>query len=160
MTDLELDPEFGSSRGPNREPGMNLRCQLFALSREPEKCCIGLLRFLKIPNALTFDISTALANLSSTDRPFETHLPVSFILGFNLHTYIPFSLVFMAVLILFEMVIPQTSIAKSNTYISSDFYLNTSFSLGSSSALARLWIVFAPLHLPIAFSLLELWIIF
>ena len=79
MTDLDLDPEFGSSRGPNREQGMNIRSQLFALSRDPEKCCIGLLKHLSIDDPLKFGIAMALANLhNKTDRPFETHMPVRF----------------------------------------------------------------------------------
>ena len=78
LSDLDLDPEYGSSRGPNHEPGMNIRSQLFALSRDPAKCCIGLLKHLSIDDPLTFSIATALANLhNKTDRPFETHMPVS-----------------------------------------------------------------------------------
>ena len=79
LSDTDLDPEYGNSRGPNHEHGMNIRCQLFALSKDPVACCIGLLRHLGLKADSSFGIARALAKLSdSTDRPFATHLPVRF----------------------------------------------------------------------------------
>ena len=77
LTDTDLDPEFGESRGPNRETGMNLRCQIFALSKDTDVCCVGLFRYLGLDKPSDFSISKALAKMNGDLKAFDTRLPVS-----------------------------------------------------------------------------------
>ena len=78
LSEEDLDPKFASSRLPNREVGTNLRSQLFALSKEPELCCVGLFKYLDLSNLCKFNIETAVAALAtSPDRPLQNKLPVS-----------------------------------------------------------------------------------
>ena len=77
LSDEDLDPEYAASRLPNREIGSKIKSQLFALSKDPELCCIGLFRYLDLSNVTTFSIETAVAALAvSPDLPLQTKLPV------------------------------------------------------------------------------------
>ena len=79
LSDEELDPMYAASKLPNREVGSRLKSQLFALSKEPELCCIGLFRYLDLSNVTEFSIEKAIAALAiSPDHPLDTKLPVSF----------------------------------------------------------------------------------
>ena len=78
LSDEDLDPMYAASKVPNREVGTRIKSQLFALSKEPELCCIGLFRYLDLSKTTEFTIETAIAALAvSTDRPLQTKLPVS-----------------------------------------------------------------------------------
>ena len=78
LSDEDLDPKFAASKLPNREVGARFKSQLFALSKEPELCCVGLFRYLDLSTATAFSIETAIVALaSSPDLPLETKLPVS-----------------------------------------------------------------------------------
>ena len=84
LSEEDLDPEFASSRLPSREVGTNLRSQLFALSKEPELCCVGLFKYLDLSNLCDFKIETAVAALAtSPDYPLQNKLPVSLDLNHN-----------------------------------------------------------------------------
>ena len=76
LTDAELDPEYSASRGPNRETGMNIRCQLFALSKDAETCCVGLFRYLSLGKPTEFTIAKSLTEMEKM-KAFDTRLPVS-----------------------------------------------------------------------------------
>ena len=80
LTERDLDPDFakGSSLVPNREPGMNLRSQLFAVSKDESECVAGLLRYLGMNSIGEFRIETACTTLiNHPSKPLEPHFPVS-----------------------------------------------------------------------------------
>lgn len=78
LSDEELDSEFATSRGPNREIGVNLRSQLFPLPKDVDLCCAGLFRYLKLDQTTQFTLAKALAVMDrGEDQPLETRLPVS-----------------------------------------------------------------------------------
>ena len=80
VSDEELDPAFAASKLPSREVGTRIRSQLFALSKEPELCCIGLFRYLDLSTTTKFSIETAVAALAiSPEFPLQTKLPVSIV---------------------------------------------------------------------------------
>ena len=69
---------FAASKLPNREVGARLKSQLFALSKEPELCCVGLFRYLDLSTAVDFTIEKSVAALAiSPDLPLQTKMPVS-----------------------------------------------------------------------------------
>lgn len=78
LSDEDLDPNFAASKVPNREVGTRLKSQLFALSKEPELCCIGLFRYLDLSSVTDFSIDQAMAALATSPaRPLQTKMPVS-----------------------------------------------------------------------------------
>ena len=79
LSDEDLDPKYAASKLPNREVGARLKSQLFALSKEPELCCIGLFRYLDLSSVTVFSIDKAVAAIAtSSDLPLQTKLPVSY----------------------------------------------------------------------------------
>ena len=81
LSDEDLDPKYAASKVPNREVGTRIRSQLFALSKEPELCCIGLFRYLDLSFATEFSVEKAIGALAiSADKPLQTKLPVSILL--------------------------------------------------------------------------------
>ena len=80
MTESDLDPEFvrGNSSESDRDPGMNFRCQLYALSKDESECAVGLLRYLGMNSISEFRIEAACAFLINHEsKPLESHFPVS-----------------------------------------------------------------------------------
>ena len=80
LTERDLDPDFarGNSLIPNREPGMNFRCQLYAVSKDESECVAGLLRYLGMNSIAEVRIESACSILiNHPDKPLEPHFPVS-----------------------------------------------------------------------------------
>ena len=80
LTEKDLDPDFarGNSLIPNREPGMNFRCQLYPVSKDESECVAGLLRYLGMNSISEFRIESACSALiNHPDKPLEPHFPVS-----------------------------------------------------------------------------------
>ena len=78
LTEADLDPEFAAGMGVNRENGMNLRTQLYPLSRDESKCAAGLLKYLGIPDISDFSLSVVYSKLEQhPKRPLEITIPVS-----------------------------------------------------------------------------------
>ena len=84
MTEKDLDPEFarGNTLIPERDSGMNLRSQLYAISKDESESVVGLLRYLGMSSIAEFRIETAYSFLvNHSSRPLESHFPVSFIIS-------------------------------------------------------------------------------
>ena len=78
LTEQDLDPEFARGSEPSREVGMNLRTQLFALSRDEEKCASGLLKYLGMSDIKEFNLTNSYQKLiHHPKKPLEIKLPVS-----------------------------------------------------------------------------------
>ena len=78
LTEADLDPEFAAGMGTNRESGMNLRTQLYPLSKDENACAVGLLKYLEIPDISEFSLSNVYSKLEShPKRPLEITIPVS-----------------------------------------------------------------------------------
>ena len=80
LTEKDLDPSFarGNSLIPSRDTGMNLRCQLFAVSKDETKCAAGLIKYLNLSSLGQFSIETACTHLLNHEsKPLEFHFPVN-----------------------------------------------------------------------------------
>ena len=78
LTEADLDPEFAAGMGTNRESGMNLRTQLYPLTKDEHACATGLLKYLEIPDISDFSLSNVYAKLENhPKRPLEITIPVS-----------------------------------------------------------------------------------
>ena len=78
LTEADLDPDFAAGMGVNRESGMNLRTQLYPLSKDESQCAAGLLKYLGIPDISDFNLSTVYSKLEQhPKRPLEITIPVS-----------------------------------------------------------------------------------
>ena len=80
LTERDLDPEFaqGNNLIPTRDPGMNLRSQLYAVSKDESECAVGLLRYLGLNSIGEFRIEKAYSFLlNDSSKPLEPHFPVS-----------------------------------------------------------------------------------
>ena len=80
LTEKDLDPDFvrGNNLIPDREPGMNFRCQLYPVSKDESKCVVGLLRYLGMNSLAEFRIESACSVLiNHPDKPLEPNFPVS-----------------------------------------------------------------------------------
>ena len=80
LTEKDLDPDFarGSSLIPNRDSGMNFRCQLYAVSKDESECVAGLLRYLEMNSISEFRIESACSVLiNHPSKPLEPNFPVS-----------------------------------------------------------------------------------
>ena len=81
LTEKDLDPDFarGNNLIPSRDPGMNLRCQLFAVSKDESEGVAGLLRYLGMNSIAEFRIESACSFLiNDSSKPLEPHFPVSY----------------------------------------------------------------------------------
>ena len=81
LTEKDLDPEFarGNSLIPDRDPGMNLRSQLYAVPKDESESVAGLLRYLGMNSIAEFRIESAYTFLiNDSSKPLEPHFPVSF----------------------------------------------------------------------------------
>ena len=81
LTEKDLDPEFarGNSLIPTRDIGMNLRCQLFPVSRDETQSAAGLIRYLGISSVGEFNLEKACTHLINHEsRPLDFHFPVIF----------------------------------------------------------------------------------
>ena len=77
LTEVDLDPEFAAGRGVSREPGMNLRTQLYPLSKDELACAAGLLQYLEIPDISECSLSKVYSKLENhPKRPLEITIPV------------------------------------------------------------------------------------
>ena len=77
MTEYDLDPEFAMG-GEERDPGMNLRTQLYALSKDESECATGLIRYLGMKDMSEFSLqATCLKLQSHPKKPLKINLPVS-----------------------------------------------------------------------------------
>ena len=77
LTERDLDPDFarGNSLVPNRDLGMNLRCQLFAVSKDETECVAGLLKYLGMNSISEFRIETACSILvNHPNKPLDYRL--------------------------------------------------------------------------------------
>ena len=80
LTEKDLDPDFarGNSLIPTREVGMNLRCQLFPVSRDETQSAAGLIRYLGMHSVGEFSIEKSCTHLINHEsKPLEPHFPVS-----------------------------------------------------------------------------------
>ena len=80
LTEKDLDPDFarGNSLIPSRDIGMNLRCQLFPVSRDETQSATGLVRYLGLNSVADFNIERSCTHLINHDsKPLEPHFPVS-----------------------------------------------------------------------------------
>ena len=79
LAERDLDPEFarGASLIPNRDVGMNLRCQLYPLSRDESEAAAGLIKYLGLANLGEFSLDQSCLLLQQhPSRPLEFNLPV------------------------------------------------------------------------------------
>ena len=79
LTEADLDPEFAAGMGTNRESGMNLRTQLYPLSKDELACATGLIKYLEIVDISDFNLSNVYSKLEShPKKPLEITIPVRF----------------------------------------------------------------------------------
>lgn len=80
LTERDLDPEFarGNNLIPDREPGMNLRSQIYAVSKDESECVVGLLKYFGMNSISEFRIDSACSFLiNHPEKPLEPQFPVS-----------------------------------------------------------------------------------
>ena len=78
VQESDIDPDFESGTGVNRETGMNLRSQLFALPKSEPACANELLKYINLPDISDFSLSKVYALLEADPRkPLEIKIPVS-----------------------------------------------------------------------------------
>ena len=77
VKESDIDPEFEAATGVNREQGMNLRTQLFALPKDEPACARELMKYVGLSDMSEFSLARVYALLEADPRkPMSIKIPV------------------------------------------------------------------------------------